>query len=137
MKSGTHGSTFGGNPLAMAVANAVLDVVLEPGFLESVREKAILLRQHLAGLADRYPGLVEDIRGEGLLQGIKAKVTNTDLVAAMRKHRVLTVPAGDNVIRFAPPLTITADELREVFERCDTAFADFAQTQDGGAETTS
>lgn len=137
MKPGTHGSTFGGNPLAMAVANAVLDVVLEQGFLESVREKAILLRQHLAGLADRYPGLVEDIRGEGLLQGVKAKVTNTDLVAAMRKHRVLTVPAGDNVIRFAPPLTITADELREVFERCDTAFADFAQTQDGGAETTS
>lgn len=117
MTTGTHGTTFGGNPLAMAVANAVLDVVLADGFLDNVRRSGIVLSQILAEALDRYPDLVEDVRGNGLLMGIKAKVPNTELIAAMREERLLTVGAGDNVIRFAPPLIITEAELREVRTR--------------------
>ncbi|MEZ5871599.1 MAG: aspartate aminotransferase family protein [Nitratireductor sp.] len=133
MTAGTHGTTFGGNPLAMAVGNAVLDVILADGFLEHVREMGKVLRQQLAGLVDSYPDLLETVRGDGLLQGIKARIPNTEVIAAFRDARVLTVAAGDNVIRFAPPLTITADELREAFERADTALADLRQRKKGAA----
>ncbi|MCB1463351.1 MAG: aspartate aminotransferase family protein [Nitratireductor sp.] len=126
MTLGVHGTTFGGNPLAMAVGNAVLDVVLEDGFLAHVREMSKVLRQHLAELVDNYPDLVESVRGEGLLQGLKAKVPNTEIVAAMRNERVLAITAGDNVVRFAPPLVITAEELREARSRMDAAFAALA-----------
>ena len=114
MVLGTHGSTFGGNPLAMAIGNAVLDVVLEKGFLESVESKSILFRQHLAELIDTYPDLLEDVRGSGLLIGMKAKVSNLDIIAAMRDEGLLVVGAGQNVIRIVPPLVITDDEIREV-----------------------
>lgn len=117
MGVGSHGTTFGGNPLAMAVANAVLDIILEDGFLEGVRQRAITMSQLLAELVDRYPELVEDSRGEGLLRGLKAKVPNTDMIAAFRKHHVLAVGAGDNVVRFAPPLNITDEELRQARDR--------------------
>ena len=123
MTLGVHGTTFGGNPLAMAVGNAVLDVVLEDGFLEHVREMSKILRQHLAELVDNYPDLVESVRGEGLLQGIKAKIPNTEIIAALRDAHVLAVSAGDNVVRFAPPLIISAEELREARARMDKAFA--------------
>lgn len=127
MTVGTHGTTFGGNPLAMAVANAVLDIVLEDGFLESVRQKSIIMRQHLAEIVDRFPNLVEGVRGNGLLLGLKAKVPNTDIIAGFRKHRVLAVGAGDNVVRFAPPLNITEDELRLAHEKMIAALEDMNQ----------
>ena len=129
MVVGTHGTTFGGNPLAMAVANAVLDVVLAEGFLEHVRDMAKVLRQHLAELVDSYPTLVEGVRGEGLLMGLKARVPNTEIIAAMRDARVLAIGAGDNVVRFAPPLVISAEELREARERMDAAFSKLAARQ--------
>jgi acetylornithine/N-succinyldiaminopimelate aminotransferase len=133
MTLGTHGTTFGGNPLAMAMGNAVLDVLLEKGFLEQVREKGKLLRQHLAEIADDFPELVEEVRGEGLLQGIKVSVPNTDLVAGLRDHGVLAVGAGENVIRIMPPLVVTGDELREVRSRMDEAFAAYRAANKGAA----
>jgi acetylornithine/N-succinyldiaminopimelate aminotransferase len=133
MTLGTHGTTFGGNPLAMAMGNAVLDVVLEKGFLEHVRDMGKLLRQQLAEIADEFPQLIEEVRGEGLLQGIKAKVTNTDLVASLRDHGVLAVAAGENVIRIMPPLVANADELRQIRARMDEAFAAYRAASRGAA----
>ncbi len=124
MVVGTHGSTFGGNPLAMEMGNAVLDVVLENGFLEHVNKIALSLKQGLAEIVDTYSDLVEEIRGTGLLLGLKAKVPNTDLVVAFRKHGLLSVGAGDNVIRFAPPLVTTEEDVREIIARVRTAFDD-------------
>ncbi|MCB1449079.1 MAG: aspartate aminotransferase family protein [Nitratireductor sp.] len=133
MTVGTHGTTFGGNPLAMAVANAVLDIVLAEGFLDHVREMGKVLRQQLAGLVDSYPDLLEAARGDGLLQGIKVRVPNTEVIAALRSERLLAVGAGDNVIRFAPPLIITAEELREAFERADKALSKMRDRLKGAA----
>lgn len=121
MVAGTHGSTYGGNPLAMAVGNAVLDVVLEEGFLERVRDVALVLRQGLASLADRFPDIIEDVRGEGLMLGIKAKVPSADLLKAVRAEHMLLVPAGDNVLRLLPPLITTAEEAREGLTRIERA----------------
>lgn len=123
MTPGTHGTTYGGNPLAMAVGNAVLDIVLADGFLDHVRDTALLFKQSLASLADRYPDVIEEIRGEGLLLGLKAKVPNTELVAGMREEGLLAVPAGDNVVRLLPPLILTSDEVREGMARIETAVA--------------
>ena len=133
MTVGTHGTTFGGNPLAMAVGNAVLDVILADGFLDHVKEMGKVLRQQLAGLVDSYPDLLEAVRGDGLLQGIKARVPNTEVIAALRSERLLAVGAGDNVIRFAPPLIITAEELREAFERADKALSKMRDRLKGAA----
>jgi acetylornithine/N-succinyldiaminopimelate aminotransferase len=121
MKAGTHGSTYGGNPLAMAVGSAVLDIVLADGFLQHVRDVALVFRQGLASLKDRYPDVIEDIRGEGLLLGIKAAVPSTELLAAIRGAHLLGVPAGDNVIRLLPPLVVTAEEAREGLVRIEQA----------------
>ncbi|NDW04917.1 aspartate aminotransferase family protein [Jiella pacifica] len=123
MTPGSHGTTYGGNPLAMAVGNAVLDVVLEEGFLEEVRRKALLFKQSLASLADRYPDVVEAIRGEGLLIGLKMRVPNTEMVAALREEAVLAAPAGDNVVRLLPPLNVTEEEIRTAMERIENAAA--------------
>lgn len=121
MKPGTHGTTYGGNPLAMAVGNAVLDVVLVDGFLDHVRDVALVFRQGLEGLKDRFPDVIEEIRGEGLMLGIKAKVPNIDLLVAMREEHLLAVPAGDNVIRLLPPLVVTAEEARDGLSRIERA----------------
>jgi len=121
MVAGTHGSTYGGNPLAMAVGNAVLDVVLEDGFLEHVRDVALVFRQGLAALKDRFPEVIEDVRGEGLMLGIKAKIPVAELLAAVRAEKLLGVPAGDNVLRLLPPLTVTAEEAREGLARIERA----------------
>ena len=119
---GTHGTTFGGNPLAMAVANAVLDVVLEDGFLDHVSEAARDLRQGLASLVDRFPDVFEDgPRGEGLLIGLKCAVPNSSFVAAAREERLLLVPAGDNVVRLLPPLVATDGDMREGLARLEAA----------------
>ena len=121
MVAGTHGSTYGGNPLAMAVGNAVLDVVLEDGFLDHVRDVALVFRQGLAALKDRFPDVIEDVRGEGLMLGIKAKIPVADLLKAVRAEKLLGVPAGDNVLRLLPPLTVTAEEAREGLARIERA----------------
>lgn len=121
MVPGTHGTTFGGNPLAMSVGNAVLDVVLEDGFLENVQDVALLLRQGLAELTDTYPDIIEEIRGQGLMIGIKCKTPNIELLGAMRDEKFLAVPAGDNVIRLLPPLTLTKDEARDGLSRIKNA----------------
>jgi acetylornithine/N-succinyldiaminopimelate aminotransferase len=121
MTAGTHGTTFGGNPLAMAVGNAVLDVILADGFLDAVAHKALLLKQKLAALKDRHPKVIEDVRGEGLLMGVKARVPNTELQAAARDAGLLSVAAGDNVLRLIPPLTVTEGELDEAVKRLEQA----------------
>ena len=121
MVAGTHGSTYGGNPLAMAVGNAVLDVVLADGFLQHVRDVALVFRQGLASLADRFPDIIEEIRGVGLMLGIKARVPSADLLKAIRAERLLAVPAGENVIRLLPPLVTTAEEAREGLSRLERA----------------
>ena len=121
MTLGTHGTTYGGNPLAMAVGNAVLDVILEPGFLPHVNDVALVLRQGLASLKDRYPDLISDVRGAGLMLGIKCAKSNADLVMAMRNEHILGVPAGDNVVRLLPPLIVTAEEARDALSRIEAA----------------
>ena len=121
MVVGTHGTTYGGNPLAMAVGNAVLDVVLADGFLQHVNDVALVFRQGLASLKDRFPEVIEDIRGLGLMIGIKAKVPAGDLLQAMRNEKMLAVLAGDNVVRLLPPLVTTAEEAREGLARLEKA----------------
>ncbi|MDA9439275.1 acetylornithine aminotransferase [Bradyrhizobium sp. CCBAU 51745] len=121
MGPGSHGSTFGGNPLAIAAANAVLDVMLKPGFFDHVQKMSLLLKQKLASVIDRHPDIVSEIRGEGLLIGIKAVVPSGDLVAALRNEKLLTVGAGDNVVRFLPPLIVTEAEIEESIVRLERA----------------
>jgi acetylornithine/N-succinyldiaminopimelate aminotransferase len=125
MTPGTHGSTFGGNPLAMAVAGAVLDVVTEPEFLESVRTKALHLKQGLAGLKDQFPSLVEEVRGSGLLMGLKLKtsVVPASVVKAAAAERLLIVGAGDNTVRILPPLVASDEEITQGISRLSRALA--------------
>ncbi len=123
MTAGMHGSTFGGNPLAMAVGNAVLDVILEDGFLENVRRTALLLKQKLGALADQFPDIIEEVRGEGLMLGLVARVPNTELAAELLRQRLLTVNAGENVVRLLPPLTIDAGDIEEAVEALTKACA--------------
>ena len=123
MTPGSHGTTYGGSPMAMAIGNAVLDVVLDDGFLDHVHDMSLQLKQSLASLSDRYPDVIEAVRGEGLLIGLKAKVPNGELVAQMRDEGLLAVPAGDNVVRLLPPLNVTADEVRQAMDRIETAVA--------------
>lgn len=113
MTAGTHGSTFGGNPLAMAVGNAVLDVVLAPGFLDHVNRVANYLRQQLAMIVDKHGTVIEEVRGEGLMIGLKCKVPNNDVVEALRTRGLLSVGAGDNAVRLLPPLIIDERHVRE------------------------
>jgi acetylornithine/N-succinyldiaminopimelate aminotransferase len=111
MTLGTHGSTYGGNPLATAVGNAVLDVVLKDGFLENVRQRGLVLKQKLARLKDEHPQVIEEVRGEGLLMGLKLKVPNTEFIAACLDQKLLTIGAGDNVVRLVPPLIVTDRDI--------------------------
>ena len=133
MTVGTHGTTFGGNPLAMAVGNAVLDVVLADGFLDHVRRVGLLLKQRLAELKDRYPGVITEIRGEGLMTGLRLGVPNTDFAAAARDARLLVIPAGDNVVRLLPPLILTEAEVGEAVRRLDAACAALAPRREAAA----
>ncbi|MEO9526527.1 aspartate aminotransferase family protein [Roseibium sp.] len=118
---GTHGTTFGGNPLAMAVGNAVLDVVLSDGFLEDVRRKGLSFKQKLAGFVDSHPAVLGEVRGNGLMLGLKCVVPVGDFVAAARDAGLLTVPAGENVVRIMPPLTMSEDEIAIAMERLEVA----------------
>jgi acetylornithine/N-succinyldiaminopimelate aminotransferase len=121
MTAGTHGSTFGGNPLAMATGNAVLDVVLAPGFLERVRRMGLLLKQRLAEIKDRHPAVIAEIRGEGLFVGLRAVVPAGELVDALRDEKLITVGAGDNVIRLFPPLIVSEEEIATAVSAIDRA----------------
>jgi acetylornithine/N-succinyldiaminopimelate aminotransferase len=121
MTPGSHGSTFGGNPLAIAAANAVLDVMLKPGFFDHVQKMSLLLKQKLASVVDRYPAVLSEVRGEGLLVGVKAVVPSGDLVNALRDQKLLTVGAGDNVVRFLAPLIVTEAEIDESVQMLERA----------------
>jgi acetylornithine/N-succinyldiaminopimelate aminotransferase len=113
MLAGSHGSTFGGNPLAMAVGNAVLDVMLDDDFLAGVRHKSLLLKQKLAEIQDLHSDVIEEVRGHGLLLGLKCRVPNTEFVAALLSEKLLAVAAGDNVVRFLPPLIVDDAQISE------------------------
>ena len=120
MTLGTHGSTYGGNPLAMAVGNAVLDVVLADGFLETVRARAESLRGRLETVVRAHPEIVAEVRGLGLMLGLQCVVPNLDLLERLRGAGLLTVGAGDNVVRFLPPLIVEEshiDEAATILER--------------------
>lgn len=128
MTAGTHASTYGGNPLACAVGNAVLDLMLADGFMERVVTAGLFLKQQLAMLRDKHPKVIESVNGEGLMLGIKMKVLNTDMVKALLDEKMLSAAAGDNQVRLLPPLNITDAEMREAIaaigracERLDAA----------------
>lgn len=126
---GSHGSTFGGNPLAMAVADAVLDIVLEPGFLDGVQKKALRLKQGLARLEDQFPSLVTEVRGQGLLAGIKVNAPPPAVVSAAIAERLLVVAAADNVVRILPPLTVADHEVSEGLDRLARALGHVSKSQ--------
>ena len=119
MTAGTHGSTFGGNPLAMAVGNAVLDVVLADGFFEHVAKMGLLLKQRLAEIKDRHPSIIAEVRGEGLMLGLRLNVPNTDFVDVARAEKLLLIGAGDNVARVLPPLNVSEEEVALAIRRID------------------
>jgi len=125
MTPGSHATTFGGNPLAMAVGNAVLDVVLAPDFLPHVERVANYARQQLAGLIAEHPGIFEELRGQGLMLGLKLRVPNTDFIAQLRAHGMLAVAAGDNVVRLLPPLIVEEDHVREALRLLSETARDF------------
>jgi len=127
MTAGTHGSTFGGNPLAMAVGNAVLDVMLEPGFIERVRDIGLKLKQRLAEIKDRHGAVIAEVRGEGLLVGLRMVPPASEMVDELRNEKMITVAAGDNVVRLLPPLIISEAEIAEAVARIDRACARLAK----------
>jgi acetylornithine/N-succinyldiaminopimelate aminotransferase len=121
MIAGTHGSTYGGNPLAMAVGNAVLDAVLEPGFLARVDAAGLRLKQELARIKDEHADVVEEVRASGLLAGIKVKPPMGEVVGACLGEKLLTVGAGENVVRLLPPLNVTDAEISQAAQRLSAA----------------
>jgi acetylornithine/N-succinyldiaminopimelate aminotransferase len=126
MTAGTHGSTFGGNPLAMSVANAVLDEVLTPGFIAHVRDMSLLLKQRLAEIKDRHASIIAEVRGEGLLIGLRMQPPASAMVDELRAEKMITVAAGDNVVRLLPPLIVGEAEIGEAVARIDRACARLA-----------
>ena len=128
MTVGSHGSTFGGNPLAMAVANAVLDVVMADGFIERVRTNALLLKQRLAELKDRHASVIAEVRGEGLLIGLRMIPQASEMIDELRAEKMITVAAGDNVVRLVPPLIIGEKEITEAIGCIDRACTRLAET---------
>ena len=123
MTAGTHGSTFGGNPLAMVVANAAVDLVAAPAFLAHVVRIGNYLQQQLQMVRDRNAAVIEEVRGQGLMLGLKCKVVNSTLVDALRERGVLAVGAGDNVVRILPPLIINEEDVREAVNILNDACA--------------
>jgi len=119
LTAGSHGSTFGGGPLAMAVGNAVLDILLADGFLADVERKGRLLRQRVEALVKRHPTVLVDVRGAGLMLGLKCAVPNTEMVNTLRDAGLLTVGAGDNVVRLLPPLIVDETHIEEALAILD------------------
>ncbi|WP_304617574.1 aspartate aminotransferase family protein [Paracoccus sp. (in: a-proteobacteria)] len=126
MVAGTHGSTYGGNPLACAVGARVMEIVAEPAFLAEVNRKAALFRQKLEGLVAAHPDIFEAVRGQGLMLGLKCRTAPADLVRAAYDQHLLTVPAADNTLRLLPPLNIEDAEIAEAVDRLDRAAASLA-----------
>ncbi|VUX46448.1 Acetylornithine aminotransferase [Candidatus Defluviicoccus seviourii] len=124
---GSHGSTFGGNPLACAVANAVLDVIHDENFLARVRSLGALMHQRLARLPGLFPGVITDVRGLGLMLGLKCAPANRSVVECLFANGLLTVPAADNVVRLLPPLTIDVAEIEEAAGMIELTCAQLAE----------
>lgn len=127
MKPGLHGSTYGGNPLAMAAAKTVLDIISESAFLEHVVKTSESLREQLKKLVAKHPGVIEEVRGSGYLMGLKCVVPAGDLQTALREKGLLTVGAGENVLRVLPPLTIEESHVSEAVSMIDAACAGLAR----------
>ena len=121
MTAGTHGSTLGGNPLAMAVGNAVLDVIFEKDFLKNVRKKGEYFDKGLNKIKKKYPEIIEEIRGSGLMKGLKMLVDNTGFIKKLMNHKMLTIKAEENVIRLFPSLIVNNKELDEAINKIETA----------------
>jgi acetylornithine/N-succinyldiaminopimelate aminotransferase len=128
MTAGTHGSTFGGNQLAMAAGNAVLDVMTADGFLDQVKRKGLVFKQRLAEIKDRHASVVAEVRGEGLLVGLRMVPPAGELVDELRAENMITVGAGDNVVRLLPPLIVSEQEIHEAIDRIDRACTRLAKT---------
>jgi len=137
MTAGTHGSTFGGNPLAMAAANAVLDEVMAPGFLTHVRKMSLLLKQRLAEIKDRHPSVIAEVRGEGLLIGLRMQPPAATMVEELRNENMIAVAAGENVVRLLPPLIVSEAELGDAIARIARACARLAPMQAAAKEVAS
>lgn len=118
---GSHGTTFGGNPLAMAVGDAVLDVMLAPGFFEGVQKRAERLARGVARLVDSHPSVFLDFRGKGLMLGLKCVGSNTEMVESLRRYGLLTVGAGENVVRLLPPLIVSDAEIDQALDMLEKA----------------
>lgn len=131
MAPGTHGSTYGGNPLAMAVGQAVVETVSDPSMLERICQSGLLLKQKMAAIVDLYPDILEEVRGEGLMLGLKARIDNTELVAALREKNLLTAGAGDNVVRFLPPLNVTPEEIDIAIQALEEVCQDLRKARSG------
>lgn len=131
MGVGSHGSTFGGNPLAMAVANGVWDLLLEPGLLDEVAHKGQRLREGLQGLVARYPEQLDSVHGLGLMVGLKCRMSNVELQAALRAHKLLVGSAGANMLRLLPPLNVSAEDLARGIELIDETLADLNKNKSG------
>ena len=121
MTPGTHGSTFGGNPLAMSIGNAVLDIIFGKNFLENVKQKGKYFDQGLNKMKDKYPKIIGEIRGVGLIRGLKMLVDNTEFIAILMKHKMLAIKAEENVVRLFPPLIVNTKEIDEAISMIDKA----------------
>ncbi len=137
MVVGTHGTTYGGNPLATACGNAVLDVILEDGFLDRVAHTGILIKQRLAQLQDAHPKVIAEVRGEGLFIGVRLHTPNAEFAVAARAEHMLVIPALDNVVRLLPPLIIGETEIDEAISRLDRACGRVEQALAASEKTTS
>jgi len=126
MTAGTHGSTFGGNPLAMAVGNAVLDVLFEKNFFKNVKQKGEYFHKELNKIKTKYPKIINEIRGIGLMTGIKMGVENIEFMKKLMVHKMLTVKAEENVIRLFPPLIVSNKELDEAIGKIETVCAEMS-----------
>ena len=126
MTIGTHGSTFGGNPLAMAVGNAVLDILFEKNFLKNVKQKGEYFHKGLKKIKEKYPKIIKEIRGIGLMIGIKMIVDNSEFMKKLMDYKMLTVKAEENVIRLFPPLIVSNKELDEAINKIEAACEDMS-----------
>ena len=119
MTPGTHGSTFGGNPMACSVGYAVLDVILEKGFFEKVKQKGQYFDEGLKKIKEKYPKIIGEIRGVGLIKGLKMLVDNDEFIKKLMNHKMLTIKASENVIRLFPPLIVNNKELDEAIDKIE------------------